>query len=232
MKKYLIDIHCHTAETSNCGKTPADELVRLYHSMGYSGVLITDHLHNYTFKTLKKTIANPTWDEKIDYLLKGYKNALKEAEKYDNFKVYLGAELRFDENDNDYLVFGLSEDKLRHMEGVVEMDPESGIKFVQSMGCAVIQAHPFRNDCVVVQPNLLNGVEVFNGHRGHDSRNDIALMWAKKFNYIMTSGTDFHGEHDPNSGIYVDELPENEEELRDIILSRNFELKTNGEIDI
>lgn len=232
MKKHLIDIHCHTAETSNCGQTPADETVRLYNSLGYSGIMVSDHLHNYTFRTLKKTVPNPTWEEKMEYFLKGYKAALKEAENFEGFKVYLGCELRFDENDNDYLVFGLTEEKLRKMEGVVEMDTEDGIKFVKSLGCAVIQAHPFRKNCVVVKPGIYDGVEVYNGHKGHESNNDIALMWAKKYNYVMTSGTDFHGEHDPNSGIYVDEMPEDEDALRDLILSQNFELKTNGELDI
>ncbi len=233
MKKHLIDIHCHTAETSNCGQTPAAETVQLYRSLGYSGIVVTDHFHNYTFRTLKKTIPNPTWQQKLDYLLKGYREALKEAQRIDDgFRVYLGCELRFDENDNDYLIFGLTEDKLQKMENILETEQDEGIKFVQSLGCAVIQAHPFRRNCTIVKPGILDGVEVFNGHRGHDSSNDFALMWARKYNYIMTSGTDFHGEHDPNSGIYVDEMPADEEALRDIILSGNYELKTNGELDV
>ncbi len=232
MKKYLIDIHCHTAETSNCGQTPAAETVRLYHSMGYSGIMISDHLHSYTFKTLMKTNPNPTWEEKIDYLLKGYKGAVKEAENFSEFNVYMGCELRFNENDNDYLVFGLTEEKLQKMDKVMEMETNDGIKFVKNLGCVVIQAHPFRYNSTVIKPGILDGVEVFNGHKGHKSHNDIALIWAKKYNYIMTSGTDFHGEHDPNSGIYTDVLPKNSEELRDLILSGNYELKTNGELHV
>ncbi len=228
MKKYLIETHCHTDETSNCGHIPAAELVRLYRSLGYSGVVISDHLHNYTFRTLKKTNPDPTWEDKVAYFLKGYKAALKEAENYKDFKVYLGAELRFDENDNDYLIFGLSEEKLLSLNGIIEMSPEKGLEWLKSLGCCVIQAHPFRDDCVVMKPGVCHGVEAYNGHSA-DSRNDIAVLWADKFNYIKTSGSDFHGDGTPDCGIYFNYLPKNEEEIRDIILKGNFELKINEE---
>lgn len=227
MKQYLIETHCHTDESSNCGRMAAAEAVKLYYSMGYSGMLITDHLHNYTFRTLKKTNPDPSWEEKIEYFLKGYKAAAKEAENYPDFKVYLGAELRFDKNDNDYILLGLSEKILLSLDGIIEMQPEKGLELVKSKGCAVIQAHPFRDDCVVMEPGICHGVEVYNGH-STDSRNDIALEWAEKFNFIKTAGSDFHGSI-PNSGIITDTLPGDEMELRNLILSGNFELKTNEE---
>ncbi len=223
MKKFLIETHCHTDETSNCAKMPAADMVKLYHSKGYDAIVISDHLHNYTFRTLKKTIPEPTWDEKVNYFLKGYREAVREAEKYDNFKVYLGAELRFDENDNDYLLFGLSEEKLYKMDGIIEMKPSKGLELIHGLDCVIIQAHPFRDDCVILEPGLCDGIEVYNGHTT-DSRNDIALAWAERFNYKMTAGSDFHG-GEINAGILTDVLPENESELRDLIYSGNFELK-------
>ena len=228
MKQYLIDIHCHTSEVSNCGQTPAAETVQLYYSMGYKAVMITDHFKS----NLLEDKPDATWDEKIDFFVSGYNAAVEEAKKLGNFKVYLGAELRFDKNSNDYLLFGLSEDKLRKMEKLSQMSVSEGVKFVHSLDCVIIQAHPFRNGCTIVEPGILDGIEVYNGHKGHDSRNDIALKWAKKFGYIMTSGTDFHGEHDPTSGIYVDNIPENEDELRDLILSGNYDIKHNGKLEL
>ena len=226
MKQYLIDIHCHTSEVSGCGQTPAAEAVRLYNSMGYSGIMITDHFNS----NLLNNKPDADWKQKVDYFLSGYLSALSEADKIGNFKVYIGAELRFDENDNDYLLFGLNKDKLMKMEKLPQMSTEDGIKFVHSLDCVIIQAHPFRNGGTIISPGQLDGVEVFNGHKGHDSRNDIAQKWAKKFGYIMTSGSDFHGEHDPTSGIYVDNIPESEDELRDLILSGNYDLKTDANL--
>ena len=78
------------------------------------------------------------------------------------------------------------------------METEDGIRFVQSLGCTVVQAHPFRNHCMIVPPGILDGIEIFNGHPGHDSRNDIATYWAEKFDYkIRTGGSDFHGDAKP-----------------------------------
>ena len=225
MDKYLIEIHAHTDEVSNCGRMPAADAVRLYYSLGYSGIMFTDHFHRYTFKKFLKKNPDASWDDKVDYFLTGYRNALEEAKKYDGFKIYLGCELRFDENDNDYLVFGLSEDKLRQMKNVYEYETEDGIRFVQKMGCTVIQAHPFRDNMTVIEPGILDGIEIHNAHPNHDSRNDIAKLWADKFDYkIRTSGSDFHGEYMPNSGIFTSVVPENEAELQKIIVNGEFEL--------
>ena len=69
----------------------------------------------------------------------------------------------------------------------------------------LIQAHPFRDSMTVTNPKAIDGVEVFNGHMGHDSRNEIAELWAEKYNLIKTSGTDFHYNHVPaNAGIVTE----------------------------
>ena len=54
MKKYLLEIHSHTDEVSNCGQMPAAQMVGYFKERGYSGIMITDHLHSYTFKKLLK----------------------------------------------------------------------------------------------------------------------------------------------------------------------------------
>ena len=45
MKEYLYDPHTHTAETSKCGHLPAAEVVDRYAGHGFSGLVVTDHLH-------------------------------------------------------------------------------------------------------------------------------------------------------------------------------------------
>ena len=45
MNGYLYDPHTHTAETSKCGHLPAAEVVDRYVRQGFSGLVVTDHLH-------------------------------------------------------------------------------------------------------------------------------------------------------------------------------------------
>ena len=48
MEGYLFDPHTHTAETSKCGHLPAAEVVDRYVRNGFSGLVVTDHLHPST----------------------------------------------------------------------------------------------------------------------------------------------------------------------------------------
>ena len=231
MDKFLIEIHAHTDESSNCGQMPAAQAVDLYHSLGYSAIMFTDHLHTYSFKKLLKEKPDASWDDKIDHLLEGYKNALRQAEKYDGFKVYLGCELRFIENDNDYLIFGLSEDKLRKMKDIIEYETEEGLPIVKNLGCTVIQAHPFRKNMELVDPELLDAIEVFNLHPNHNSRVAVAEKYAEDNGKIKTMGTDYHHlNHDNICATRAPYLPENEKELIKLLKSEDYIFEIGNKI--
>ena len=134
-------------------------------------------------------------------------------------------ELRFNENSNDYLVFGITEELLRAHEDIFSLNPESFSKISRENGFLFVQAHPFRNTMTVINPAFLDGVEVYNGHKGHDSRNEIADMWADKYGLIKTSGTDFHYPHVPaNAGILTDEKITTSEQLLEILKSGSYSL--------
>ena len=61
-------------------------------------------------------------------------------------------------------------------------------------GLLIVQAHPFRNGMKILPTELIDGYEVFNASPGHHSRNDLALLYCKKYQKIPTSGSDFHHE--------------------------------------
>ena len=72
------------------------------------------------------------------------------------------------------------------------MDAASFSAFARQEGLLFYQAHPFRNGMSVVNPQLLDGIETYNGHPRHESRNDIAMAWAEKYGLQQISGSDFH----------------------------------------
>ncbi len=205
-----FELHAHTGNVSRCGKVPAPNLVRLYKEAGYCGMIITDHINPYTFEGLDL----PTWEDKAEYFLTGYRSALAAAG--DDFSVFLGAEMHFYESSNDYLVFGITEELLK--DGLDNDFLNWGIvrfsAFCREHGLLLIQAHPFRKDMVIIDPDLVDGYEVVNAHPRHDSRNYIAEAWAKRFGKLMTAGSDAHQAVDAaRSGILLDHRPLSLEEI-------------------
>ena len=187
MKGYLFDTHVHTAESSACGEVAAEGVVARYRSLGYDGIIVTDHVNAYNFSKL-----GSTYDEQAENWLKGYRTA--KAAAGDGFTVILGMEIRFLDYNNDYLVYGFDEGliftcDMAHFRSLEEFRP-----FADEHGLVIYQAHPFRPDMTVIDQTLLDGMEVYNGHGGHNSSNDIAYRWAEKYSLPMSSGSDFHRE--------------------------------------
>lgn len=140
-------------------------------------------------------------------------------------------EISFYENDNDYLVYGVDEKFLRRHPNMLEMGINKFSDIARRSGLIVVQAHPFRDHMTVIKPGIVEGIEIFNAHPGHDSRNDIARMWAEKYGYkIKTSGSDFHEiSHGARGGIVTDfEIKDNTDLLK--ALRGEFELITTDDI--
>ena len=184
---YRYDLHCHTKGVSACGTVEPEEGAKLYIEAGYSGVVITNHINNDTFRDFS---SSQGWQERVDFYLTGWQRF--KAAAGGRLTVLLGAELRFPQNDNDYLVYGVTEGFLRETPGLMGMDVGSFSMLAREKGLLFFQAHPFRNNMTVVNPACLDGIEVYNGHPRHESRNAIALAWAEKYGLLQSSGSDFH----------------------------------------
>ena len=220
--QYLTELHAHTCEVSPCGDLTAGEVADRYLAAGYSTVVISNH---YTQSILES--AGQTTEERVKFFLAPY-YAMKEYAK-DRLHVILGCELRFTGSSNDYLIFGVTESFLMEHPDLYSMNLKSFRALADENGLLIVQAHPFRNGMNVVNPQFLDGVETFNGHKGHESRNTIAQAWAKLYNLIPTSGTDFHHPHQGcDAGIFTDSPITNVRELIDVLKSRDYVLHCSG----
>ena len=216
---FKTELHCHSNDISECARVSTTDIINKFTAKGYSTLVLANHFNSGTMRY----VGAGNWDEWVDKYISGYEKLRKEAEG--KLNVLLGMELRFNENNNDYLVFGVTEELLRSIPDIFDMNPGSFHKLAQENGCLFVQAHPFRNGMVVTRPDFLDGVEVFNGHLGHDSRNDIARMWAEKFNLIKTSGTDFHYNDSPaNGGILTENEITSMSQLIEVLKSGNYTL--------
>ena len=90
-------------------------------------------------------------------------------------------------------------------------------------GALLIQAHPFREKCTPAPAEYIDGVEVQNTNPRHDSRDSLALSYAKKHHLLMTAGSDCHRPGDEcRSGILSDTLPKDGFEFARLIRSGNY----------
>ena len=229
MKSFRYDIHTHTKETSRCGKIPARELAAQYIALGYDGIAITDHLHDEFIDSLA---CAGDWDACVDAYLTGYKAAKDFAlcETDGAFDVVLGLELRYPQNDNDFLVFGIDEEFLRANPYLCRSTPE---EFFNTHGsqALIIQAHPFRSGCFAAPAQFLHGVEVFNGNPRHDSRDECALAFAKEHPHLLrTCASDTHQNGDAGrAAILFDKRISDSHALRAELTRNSYTLEYTGQ---
>ncbi|MDD4140552.1 MAG: PHP-associated domain-containing protein [Eubacteriales bacterium] len=222
MKNYRYELHFHTSEVSGCAKVPAAEAVLRYHRLGYAGVVVTDHYYQGLFAKM----PYPTWPEKVSAYLSGFERARSIGEQ-NGMTVLLGMEIRFPENNNDYLVYGISRDFLLGQPELQDLTLKTFQAVAREHGLLVYQAHPFRNTMTVMHPHLLDGLETVNGNPRHDARNNIAALWASQHGLSGIAGSDFHQIGDEGlAGIDTTEPIRNNQDLLRILKSKSYTLYT------
>jgi len=118
MKQYRIETHLHTKHTSKCGWLDAAALAEGYVQAGYAAVAVTDHYNRDTFDRLHTDSVSP--EEVAAVFLDGFRRMEEECGRR-GLRVYRGAELRFDECCNDYLLYNYPDELLARPEEVFHM---------------------------------------------------------------------------------------------------------------
>lgn len=214
--KYKYELHCHTGCVSRCGRVEPEEIVKLYKSKGYNGIVVTDHYSPMTF--------TPNWcpQKQIDFYLSGYRRM--KAAAGDDFTVLLGIELRHYFTANDYLIYGIDEDFLYSSGNLMKPWEKEVFRLVKERGYLIYQAHPFRVGIRRCNPDYIDGVEIYNGKTGK-AENQKAFEWAKENNKLMVSGSDFHTVKNlARGGIITDNPVKNNNDLLNVLRSQNFEM--------
>ncbi len=221
---FKTELHAHTSPVSPCAELSPEEVAERYIAYGYTSLVVSNHYCDYVIDN-----AGSTWEERINYYLSDYRKM--KAYAGDRLHVILGCELRFEGSANDYLIFGLTEELLIAHPELHRMNLKSFSAFAHENGLLIVQAHPFRNGMKVMPPDYLDGVETFNGHVGHDSRNPIADAWAKRYGLLRTSGTDFHHPHQFGTGGILTETPiTSGDQLLSVLKSGDYLLHCSGPV--
>ena len=226
---YKYELHVHTKENDIVAHSTGDEVVRRYHDLGYSGLVVTNHYFNLFYEWFKDELNGKDHKGIIDRWLKGYYSAKEEGDKL-GFTVLLGAEVRFDGENNDYLVYGIEPEflynapllnTLKNLDELKNMLPDSSV---------IVEAHPFRDGMIVHSPNNLFGIETYNGAT-ESIRNELADSFAEYYGKAKTSGSDYHRpDNIAKGGIATNQKILTNKDLLNTLKSGNYSLIKEGKI--
>lgn len=215
---FLYDTHVHTKDVSLCGVSTAAEQVRKSKKMGYTGIIITDHL----VKGYSKCGEHLPWEEQVRFLLSSYKAAKAEG-KLCELNVFFGWEFSSWSTfpGMDILTYGLDAEFLIAHPNLFSYELEKYSRVVRKHGGYLAQAHPYRNVAAEERKrtkfpaHLLDGTEVFNGADNAEI-NAIAYDYALRNNLCMQAGSDSHGVDRPTFACGIG-LEQKAESIFDII---------------
>ncbi len=217
--KYKTELHLHTFPVSACSEIRADEAVRIYAEAGVHSIVVTNHLGKWV-----------RTEYSAQEYLDDYYKAKQAGEKY-GVNVILGAELRFDNSPNDYLIYGIDENDIKTLADYTASDIATFYREIKNDRNVIIQAHPFRNGMERVPSEFLDGIEVFNLHPNHNSRVGIAARYAKDEKLIVTCGSDFHHPHQEALALVRSKKPLKDSfEVAELIKSQDLLFDFSGNI--
>ncbi len=192
---YKTEPHLHVSEISLCSKISAAEMVRLYHEAGYKTIFVSDHFKRDYFDALGEI----PWKDKITIFLSGYYRAKEAGKKY-GMNVLMSAEISFEGNPNDYLVYGITKKFLNTYTNLYEMSVEEFYKIANEHNVFVVQAHPFRDGVCFPTAESVDAFEVYNSNPRHKNFSDKSEKCASENGLYMTAGSDAHRLEDIGKG--------------------------------
>ncbi len=130
--KYKTELHLHTFPVSACSEIRPDEAVEIYAEAGVDSIVVTNHLGSWVRTSYS-----------AEEYLSDYYEAREAGERY-GVNVILGAELRFDGSNNDYLIYGIDENDVDTLGYYTASDIATFYKEFKNDRNVIIQAHPFR----------------------------------------------------------------------------------------
>ncbi|MBR2883213.1 MAG: hypothetical protein IKB93_00335 [Clostridia bacterium] len=195
-------------------------MVEIYKKNGYDSIVLTNH---FTVQ-----LPGESTEEKIKWYLQDYYKCCEEGALV-GLNVILGAELRFTENNNDYLIFGISPEDFKDIYKLLPYGIDTFYREYINEKNVIIQAHPFRDGMQSVNPESLDGVEVFNLHLNHNSRIGLAAKYAHENQLIATCGSDIHHYgQECLCGILTSKPLENSYDVSDVLKSRDYRMTIGG----
>lgn len=186
---YKYETHTHSSEASACATNDIYNMLKKYHELGYSGIILTNHFFNGN-TCIPRGIG---WENKIELFFSPYEKAQKLAKKL-NMDVFFGLEYNY--YGTEFLIYGLDKKfYLSHPE-IPKLSLSEFCALVHDNDGFIVHAHPFREAHYISEirlfPELIDAVEVINGAQMNYDYNKKAEQYANEYNFPKTAGSDSH----------------------------------------
>lgn len=244
-RTFRTEMHLHTCNVSDCAHDTPEHLLETYKAHGYSTIVVTNHFKSDSFTNAAKLYHRNegkyyldsfdkgiiercekkcmTWEDKVNYFYAGYEYLKKIAPE--DMNILFGAEIALPFLNCEYLIYGADREFFLRHPDLDRMNIYDVCRYVHQDGFLIFAAHPFRNWCNVSDPDIMDGIEVFNGAFNHNSRNDLANQWAEAYALLKSSGSDYHDPtHRPDAGILTETPIRSNEQLMEVLRSRQYDL--------
>lgn len=183
----LIDMHAHSSGISRCCRIDARKVLETAKNVGIDGLILTNH-YQESYIQDKNSLA---FAEKYANEYFAAENAARET----GVKLFFGAEITAKRYNNAHiLLYGLTPAMLLENPDIYDYTLEDMNALIHAAGGLAVQAHPFRNGGVLLDTNLLDGVEINCHPLYDDTHSDRLLAIAKEQGLFVTCGGDYHAD--------------------------------------
>ena len=188
---YRYEMHMHTVESSLCGHSTIEEMVKAYHKLGFAGAVVTNHFIGGN-TAVDRSLP---WEQLVEEYSRCWYEGQKTARELD-FDLLFGVEEGYGEG-KEFLVYGLEPEILKAHPELRNGGLKVWSKVVREVGGVLIYAHPFRQRGYIpdgrVMPDMAwaEGVELYN-RCNTDEDNAEAVRVFGGMNCIKTAGSDWH----------------------------------------
>ena len=185
---YIYETHCHTSQTSKCGSITGADLAAFYKSVGYTGIVVTDHFLNGN-TTVPRDLP---WDERVELFAAGFRDAKKKGDEI-GLDVFFGWEFSAG-GGTDFVTLGLDLDWLHAHPDCDKLHINDYADLVHECGGYVIHAHPFREanyiPMIRLVPRKVDAVEINACRTAFENR--LAAQYAENYELPLSYGSDNH----------------------------------------
>lgn len=219
--KYRYDLHVHTKESSACARNTPAEMVDMYKSEGFTGIVLTEHFYHGN-TSVPRDLEWTDWTEKF---CQSFDHAKEHGDAV-GLDVFFGWEYSY--SGTDFVTLGLDKAWLIEHPEIRTLRVYDYLNLVHASGGYIIHAHPYREagyiPCIRLMPPYEDAVEVINAARD-DRCNKLAELYASAYDKVMTAGSDAHStEWKKLAGIETDHRLTGMDDLLSVLKNREHTL--------